>query len=818
MMRPFLVLLLFVAPLALAAPREVEPPRRAEGRAVIVRSVNALTDAEQAELKAGGLTIKHALPGGRYLARMTDGAGVAGDARILSIEPLTAEKKLHPSAVRMVARGRSMADVNLVFHRDVTFDEAREAVLAAGGAMDVFAMKYLPSQRIEARVPASLLHALAEDDRVLTVAGRRRLKVTSDNSITAAVSHVTELYSAPYGLTGAGVALSLFELAEGQASHVEFGGRMTIASTTAGGTSGDRLHATHVAGTMAAAGVRAEAKGMAPNATVHEFCVLVRGVNNCRGDLLSLKEDALKPLGVVADNNSWGYIWGWQDGTPPLWNDGDVFWGAYDLELTAPLDEISIETNVLFVHSAGNDGLVLVGFDEWKSHLHVDPESPAGDPLPNQTFCVSKNGSGTDCPASCNGKPNGCELQIHNPSTPFNTHGTTASAKNVISVGAVDSSLNIYGLSSRGPTKDGRVKPDVVARGTNVFSSVPIDNYRSLNGTSMASPAVTGMVALLAEQWRRTFAGANATPAQLKALVIAGTEDLGNAGPDYTFGFGLVNAKKSVDLIRADGATGLHIHNFTFQEGQQQSFEKPLIVDATQTLRVVLNWPDPAIPYLGGDDYFAEKALVNDLDLRVIDPAGNVQRPYVLDVAAPATAATKGINTIDNIEMVEIPNATPGVYRVIATGTRLTEGPQDAVLVSTIRGPRPCRDTFEPFTTNTPEGAFGNIVSGALLAGGLCATGDVDYFKFVATKTGATAVTVTTGDTALRVTITGNGISRTQTIAAFTTATLNADVNTVPNTVTVKVEALGALGLEPQYTVSATYPEVRGPKRRSSRK
>lgn len=817
MIRPVLVLFLFVAPLALAATREVDPPRRAEGRAVIVRSVNALTEAEQAELQAGGLTIKHALPGGRYLARMTDGAGVTGDARILSIEPLTAEKKLHPSAVRLAARGRVMADVNVVFHRDVTFDEAREAVLAAGGAMDVFALKYLPSQRLEARIPTSALRALAEDERVFTIAAQRRLKIAADNATTAAVSHVTELYSAPYGLTGAGVALSLFELAEGQASHVEFGGRVTLASTTSGGTSGDRRHATHVAGTMAAAGVLPDAKGMAPRATVHQFCVPVSGANTCKGNFLSLKEDNLKPLGVVADNNSWGYIWGWEEAGVPLWNDGDYEWGAYDLELTAPLDEISIEQGILFVHSSGNDGAVptAVRLDPWQAHRHVDEDGFAID---GQTFCVSRNGSGTDCPATCNGKPNPCELQLHHPLTPYDTVGTTASAKNVVAVGAVDSSLNIIGFSSRGPAKDGRVKPDVVARGSNVLSSVPTDSYTSLNGTSMAAPAVTGMVALLAEQWRRTFANANATPAQLKALLIAGAEDLGNPGPDYTFGFGLVNAKKSVDLIRADGASGLHIRNFTFAEGQQQSFEAPLVVDATQNLRVVLNWPDPAIPYLGGDVFFAEKALVNDLDLRVIDPAGNVLRPYVLDVNAPNAAATKGVNGVDNIEMVEIPNATPGVYRVIASGTRVTEGPQEAVLVSTVRGPRPCRDTFETLSTNSPEGAFGNIVSGALLAGGLCAAGDVDYFKFVATKTGAVNVTVTAGDTALRVTVTGNGISRTQDVAAFSTATLNATVSSVPNTVTVKIEPAGAIGVEPQYTISATYPELRGPKHRSSRK
>lgn len=803
-------MLLLVSPFLLAAQRDVDPPRRLEGRAVVVHAVKALSQADQADLAANGLTIKHALPGGRYLARVAADAAVT-DARIESIEELTAEKKLHPSAIRAAAQGRPMADVNVVFHRDVAFDDARQAILAAGGSMDVFELDYLPPQRIEARIPSSALKALADDDRVLTIAAQRRLKVTSHNATTAAVSHVTEVQKAPYGLTGAGVAVSLFELAEAQADHVEFGGRLMIASTTAGGSSGDRRHATHVAGTIGASGVRAEAKGMAPAATIHQFCVPVSGLNDCSDNYLRLKQDKLAPINVRVDNNSWGYIWGWQD---TLWNDGDAWWGAYDLELAAPLDEISNEKGVLFVHSAGNDG-TIPAFDAWKTHRHVDAK---GDAIETETFCVSQNGSGTDCPASCNGKPVGCELQLHHPQTPYDTLGTTASAKNVVAVGAIDTSRNIISFSSRGPAKDGRVKPDVVARGSSVLSSVPTNSYSTLNGTSMSAPAVTGIAALLTEQWRRSFGGADPTPAQLKALLIAGADDLGNPGPDYTFGFGLVNAKTSVDLILADERAGARIRNVTFAEGAQDAVEIPLVLEKQQTLRVVLNWPDPAIPYLGGDDFVAEEALVNDLDLRVIEPSGNVRLPYVLDRVNYTANATTGVNKVDNVEMVEIPNAAPGVYRVVAAGTRVTEGPQAAVIVSNVRTARPCRDTFEAFGNDSAQAAFGNIVSGAPMAGGLCTPGDVDYFKFVATKTGPLTVAVTAGDTPVRVTVTGNGIAQTLDVPANSTRTLNGTVTTAPNTIVVKIEAAGALGLEPQYSFTATYPEQRTFKRRSSRR
>lgn len=809
-MRRLLPLLAVLAVPVLAAPRLVDPSPRREGRVFVLHTAAALTEADEAELAEKGVVIKHALPGGRYLARMRDAADAAGDARIAAVEPLTADRKLHPSAIRAASLGRTMAGVDVIFHRDVAFDEAREAILAAGGTLDVFTLNYLPSQRIEAKIPPSALRALAEDERVFAVAGQRALKIAVDNATTAAVSHVTELYSAPYGLSGEGVAISLFELAPAQDTHVEFGGRMTV--NASGGSNGDRRHATHVAGTMGAAGVRPEAKGMAPKARIHQFCVRVPGANTCTGTWLAIKDEKLKPLGVIADNNSWGFIWGWEEGSPPVWNQGEIYWGAYDLTLAAPIDEIAIDRDILFVHSAGNDANLPAGLStEWRSHLHWDPvtqENLAG------TFCISKDGSGRDCPtATCSG---GCEAQIHHPQTPFDTLGTTAAAKNVLAVGAVHTNLSIIGFSSRGPAKDGRVKPDVVARGASVFSTVPDNSYSFLNGTSMSAPAVTGIAALLTEQWRRTFNGATPRAAQLKAVIIAGADDLGNPGPDYTYGFGLVNAKSSADIIRADEGSGQRIRTLTFAQGTGETKEVAIVVSEAQTVRVVLNWADPAIPFLGGDE-IAAKALVNDLDLRVVDPAGNVWLPYVLDKNSVEAHATRGVNGVDNVEMVEIPNAVPGAYRIIVAGNNVMQGPQQAVLVTSVRTARPCVDVQETATPNDSADRATAIAAGQPVHAGLCAAADVDYYSFVATATGAVSVTITTGDTPLRVTLTGTGISRTQDVPVNSTVTLSANVNSVPNAMTLRIEPAGTRGVEPQYRFTAEFPETRKPKRRATR-
>ncbi len=589
---------------------------------------------------------------------------------LLFLAPLAQAAKIHPSALREASHAHDLADLNVIFYGGVSFDDARAAILAAGGSID--ASRFIPSQRIEAKIPPSALESLASDKRVLAIVGPRRFRIATDNAVTAQLSHVTEVHAAPYGLTGAGVAVSLFELAEAQVSHVEFGGRLLRAPTTMGGTLGDKRHATHTSGTIGASGVRASAKGMAPAVTIHQFCVRDIPANACEGNWLTLKDESLSPLHVIADNNSWGWILGWQDGAQPVWHAGDVYWGAYDLIYAAPLDEISNERGILFVHSAGNDGALpsAIRLDVWGMHLHVDDDD---NPIQGQRFCISRNGSGTDCPTTCNA---GCEATPHHPLTPFDTMGATASAKNVISVGAVDANLNIASFSSRGPAKDGRVKPELVARGIGVLSSVPTDSYSTANGTSMSAPAVTGIVALLTEQWRRSHPGTDPTPTQLKALLIAGADDLGNRGPDYTYGFGLVDARGSVDLIRDD-----RVHTLTL--AQSNTREVPFVVDEPSSVRVVLNWSDPAIPYLGGED-IAAKALVNDLDVKVIDPAGNTILPWTLNKDDVNALAVRGVNTVDPTEMIDIVGAMPGVYRVIVRGTNVVQGPQTAVVVTSV--------------------------------------------------------------------------------------------------------------------------------------
>jgi hypothetical protein len=829
-----LLLSLFLTSAAFAGnnesdPRVKEPAVERLGRTMVLTPHQALSEADIADLASRGVMVRRALSGGRYIARVKDEAAAVTDSRIASAEPITSRMKLQPSVMREAAKAKPFARVNVIFHDDVDFDSARDAILDAGGALDdVLRLQFSPSHRLEARIAPYALQALANDERVMTVIGPAPKLPVTENLVSGLVSSVDIVQAAPYGLSGEGVTVSLFELAEAQATHPEFEGRLTVHAL--GGIQDDKEHATHVAGTIGAAGIQPNAKGMAPKVRIHEFCLAVPS-NECEGDWLDIKDEELSSLGIITDNNSWGYELGWYtEGGFKVWDGTSIFFGSYQPEFGGPfVDEISLDRKILFVHSGGNNGDMVGPGDEWAQHRHVDEE---GDAIPTEIFCYSKDNSGTDCPAFCNGTdpenndaPAGCEkiAERHHQTLPFETVGVVASAKNVIAVGSVSGipgNLNIANTSSRGPAKDGRVKPDVVARGVNLLSPFPGGGYDRSSGTSMAAPVVTGIAALLTEQWRKTFAGANPLPEQLKAVIIAGTQDLGNPGPDYTYGFGLVNAKTSVDLVIADNGSGSRIQNVTFPQGAPQMRELPLTLTQAQNLRVVLNWADQPTVMLG-DSAVTDSALINDLDLKVIDPLGNTHLPYVLDKVAYTANATRGVNKVDNVEMLEIQNAPVGVYRVQVTGTRVSEGPQPAVIVANAAlgaVTAPCVDLIEQLgANNTAATAFGNLTPRQQITAAICGAGDVDFYKFNATRTGPVSIAITAGDTPLRATLTATGVNTTVEVPANSSRTLNANATAVPLAFLLKVEASGTIGIAPQYTFTTTFSETHQPRRRSTR-
>ena len=786
----------------------------------ILSPARILTEQEQTDLASRGLIIEHVLTNGRFLVRMAANATLSDtDPRVASLVPLSADIKLHHSALREVASARPVARLQILFQDEVSFESAKAAIEAAGGTLaEPLQSDFHVPRRITTLIAPSEVTSLASDDRVLLVYGPRKLQIEPENAVSAAISNVTPLFSSPYNLSGSGVSLSYFELAQADASHKEFAGRLTTHGTFSDTATRDVQHATHVGGTMIAAGIDPSAKGMAPNATLDEY-----DANN--DNFLDFKAK----LTSRSDNNSWGYILGWCNSgtcTGWVWGDSDLYYGGYDALVTAPLDKITRNVGVLMVHSAGNDADKLGPQSAPFPHGHFDDSGNIVD-----GYCYSADGSGTDCPApTCKSGASFCETKRHPQITnqlpaPWISIGVTASAKNVIAVGAVDSNKNIASFSSRGPTRDGRVKPDIVARGVGVYSTYPSNSYSSLDGTSMASPAVTGASALLIEQWRRTFGGTNPSPAALKTLMLATAQDLGNRGPDFTYGFGLLDAKAAADTIIADGGQARRIKMDQIATGGK--LELPLTLTSTQNLRVLLGWSDPEVfvfPVDSGDptDPLAASTLVNDLDVKVVDPSGNDVLPYVLDPTNPGAAATHGVNHIDNTEEVEVVNAAPGIYKVVVTGTSVTaSSPQAFVVVSNADLGTAVVPCTNPFALNTtPDTAYGNVVTAQSLSGRTCAVSGASFFKFLVDKPGTVSVTVTATDTPIRVTLSSNA---TQTVVADIPAGQTQTVSTTytgttATTFFASVEATGAIGSSAKYTITPNFPFAETGRRRAVRR
>ncbi|GAA4434291.1 hypothetical protein GCM10023091_08980 [Ravibacter arvi] len=368
-------------------------------------------------------------------------------------------------------------------------------------------------------------------------------------------------------------------------------------------------HGLHTMGTVGGAGIKQEIyRGFAPKSLL---------VSQYYSNILVYSPAFYHDFGMRLTNNSYGQN-----------VNGDEDFRQYDL-YAAYLDQMGLDLpDLLHVFAAGNSG---------------DTDYPDN---PYRLAVSGEKGFGT-------------VLKSYQ------------TAKNVLTVGNIDSLFTRRINSSRGPVQDGRLKPEIVAEGTAIRSAGLNNAYNGRTGTSMSAPAVTGGAALLTEQYQRLFPGATAAPSALmKALLCNGATDLGTAGPDYSFGYGVLNLLRSSDML----AKGRYISgNITQNGSQSQNINIPA---NTAALKVMLCWNDPpAHPA-------AAAALVNDLDLTV-NHAGNTVLPYVNN-PAPASvkdAATRNTDRLNNIEQVVIDNPPAGTAQFTVKGFNIPTGTQGYFVV-----------------------------------------------------------------------------------------------------------------------------------------
>ena len=254
-----------------------------------------------------------------------------------------------------------------------------------------------------------------------------------------------------------------------------------------------------------------------------------------------------------------------------------------------------------------------------------------------------------------------------------NITGGHKSAKNCITVGATEFDGDIAGFSSRGPAEDGRIKPDISGHGVAVQMTNPNNTYTSSNGTSFSAPAIAGVATQLYHLYMDNNGGMLPQSALIKAAMLNTATDFGNVGPDFIFGWGIVNGHRAGLLLEDDrylsddisqGNTNTHTIN---------------VPAGTAQVRFMVYWHD--VPATAG----ASPALVNDLDLVVTDPGAGTHLPYLLDHSPNATAlntpAGNGADHLNNMEQVLINAPTAGDYDIDITGFNVPTGPQEYFVV-----------------------------------------------------------------------------------------------------------------------------------------
>jgi hypothetical protein len=240
--------------------------------------------------------------------------------------------------------------------------------------------------------------------------------------------------------------------------------------------------------------------------------------------------------------------------------------------------------------------------------------------------------------------------------------------KNVIAVGNVDLTDGLAGSSSRGPAHDGRIKPEIVAKGSSVYSTTNPNLYTLKSGTSMACPGISGTLAQLYHAYGDLNDGEEPTGGLMKMILMNTADDLGNAGPDFRFGYGRVNALRAVKTLeeyRYDSAV--------VEQGETTTHLLDVPED-THELRIMVYWTDYEA------NVGVTKALVNNLNMLVTDPDDEEFLPWILDhTPNPVNLnmlATRGVDSINNVEQVTILNPAAGQYEINVSGHLVPQGPQ----------------------------------------------------------------------------------------------------------------------------------------------
>jgi hypothetical protein len=621
------------AELSFVVPVEADPTivlAAEKDRHIVVQLDKTPTAGERKELATDGIKLLRYLGSDAFFAKVSGGlsAAVARRARIVSAFEIKTDWKLHPRLLKrefpsyshfLLSTAKDEEDVEIlalyvIFHPDIDLETEGVFAIERHGGMVRDMIRSINGAVVW--IPLANMVAFAQEDVVQYIEPPLPpLDIVNDSIRLITQAEVVQ--APPYGLNGTGINVLVYDGGTALASHGDFGGRLNVRDG-----SGLHYHPTHVAGTIGGDGSGSSdpcLRGMAPNVLMQSYGFEYDGTGTFLytnpGDIEADYNEAINTYGAEISNNSIGTNLA-QNGFPCEW-EGD--YGATSMLIDA-IVRGSLGAPMRIIWANGNE-----------------------------------RGNGR------------CGSLYHTTAPP-------ACAKNHITVGALNSNDDsMTSFSSWGPTDDGRIKPDVSAPGcqsdgdNGVTSTWDDGGYGTICGTSMASPTVCGLSALILEDFKALYPGEplprNST---LKILLAHNAVDLGNTGPDYKFGYGSVRVKDTIDFMRDDSF---------LEDSVGQGEDKVFVVyvsPGVSFLKATLAWDDPP----GAINTIPE--LVNDLDIVVISPNGvTIHYPWTLDPAdGDAPAVRTQADCTNNIEQVVVDNPESGVWMIRVRGYSVPSGPQ----------------------------------------------------------------------------------------------------------------------------------------------
>ena len=560
-------------------------------------------------------------------------------------------KELYEKYVLHDSVKSTLIDLSVTIYSDVSYLDAYNKIYSIGGLIQ--SDKCSISNKLQISINQDNLENLLGLDIVKYVC-EPISSVSADSVDSGTLSIVfwdndSGLFDNPYSLTGNNINIAVRD--DGTIdNHDGLYNRLTIIDNDTISS-----HATHIAGIIGSSNDLSSSpkKGsISPEVNIYSYNTI-----NDTGFLSDFASAISYNAYII--NNSWSTNIGWEGGT---FYDNQSLFGDYTTD-TEDMDD--------FIYSYYDDSAVII-----KSAGNHRNDYGTGNPHDGTYY--DNDGDYYNCI-----DPVGC-------------------AKNAITVGSVGTSSSQYQsstFSSWGPTDDGRLKPDLVADGYNLYSTLPDNEYGYLSGSSMATAVVTGTTALIFQAFKDNF-NFYPTADTVKALLCNYTVDLGKTGPDFSYGFGLLDAEATIQaILNYDNSSGGHFSKGIISEtGEffEYQFDITQNVNDDQPVSITIAWTDPP----GSPS--ATNALVNDLDLIVYNSSGTAFFPFYFkeysDIPThstdeytvdPTEQAKTGINRYDNIEQVVIfadseNKLESGQYTIRISGYNISVANQVFACVSTV--------------------------------------------------------------------------------------------------------------------------------------